>query len=315
MEKVKIGVVGVGHFGQFHAGKYAKMDGVDLVGVADVDASRARDVARRCSTRSFSSYADLLGRVQAVSIAVPTVLHHSVTKDFLLHGIDVLLEKPITAHPAEAEDLIRLSESEGRILQVGHVERFNGASMAVAAQVRDPFFIQSCRMSPFPGRATDVDVVLDMMIHDIDILLSVIKSPIREIQALGLRLVTRHFDMANARIIFENGSVAQLTASRIANEKIRRTDILQPNGAFAIDYLSQKVYFSHKPELPEGGRAGLAVRELAVPKIDALQCEIQSFLESVRDRKQVLVTARDGKRALEVALWILQEVEKKRLPQ
>jgi predicted dehydrogenase len=314
VEKVRVGVVGVGYFGQFHAEKYAKMDGADLVGVVDLDLSRAAQIARRCMTQPFSNYPDLFGRVQAVSVAVPTVVHHAISRDFLLRGIDVLLEKPMAANPAEAEDLIRLSESKGTILQVGHVERFNGAMMALSGRVRNPSFIQAVRMSPFPGRATDVNVVLDVMIHDIDIVLSLVDSPVADIQALGLSLVTRHADMANTRIAFENGSIAHLTASRISNEKIRRMDVFQPGGALSVDYLAKKVYFSCKAGPGDGGDSGVTLEEIPVPKIDPLEHEILAFLESVRNRKEALVTGWDGKRSLEVALRIIQEIEKKQLP-
>jgi len=314
VKPVKVGVVGVGYLGQFHAEKYSKIEGVELVGVADIDLSRAREVAKRYRTRPFFHPSDLFDHVQAVSIAVPTPLHHSIARDFFLHGIDVLLEKPITCTPEEADELIELSESRGLILQVGHVERFNGALLALEGKIRNPLFIESSRLSPFLKRATDVDVVLDLMIHDIDILLSWVDSRIKWVHAVGTPILTPYSDIANARIEFENGCIANLTASRVSPEKLRKTRLFQPDGCFSIDYLSQKVSFSKKRSDPkEGESPEMVTQEFPVRKIDSLEMEIRSFLRSVRDRKPAQVSGRDGKRALELALRIVQMIHQNRL--
>jgi predicted dehydrogenase len=309
VEKIRVGVVGVGYFGQFHAEKYAQMDGVELVGVVDVDSSRAKEIAKRYRTQSFFHHSQLFNRVQAVSIAVPTPLHHSITKDFFLQGIDILLEKPFTTTIEEADELIQLAESKGLILQVGHLERFNGALSALEGIVQNPLFIESQRLGPFSRRGTDVDVVLDLMVHDIDIILSLVNSKTREFHAIGIPILTPYFDIANARIEFENGCTANLTASRVSKEKIRKTRIFQTDGTLSIDYLSQKASSSKKVTHP--GReevSGIVTKEIPVKKIDLLEAEIHSFLQSVRNRENARVSGWDGKRALEVALQIIQKI-------
>ena len=310
MEKIKVGVVGVGYFGQFHTEKYAKIEEVDLVGVVDVDTSRAREIAKRYRTQSFSHHTDLFNRVQAVSIAVPTLFHYSMTKDFFLQGIDVLLEKPISNTLEEADELIGLAQSKGLILQVGHLERFNGALSGLKGRVKNPWFIESHRLGPFSGRGTEVDVVLDLMVHDIDILLSLMNSKVKKFEAVGMPILTRYPDIANARIEFENGCIANLTASRVSKEKIRKTWIFQPDGILSIDYLSQKLSFSKKAvPLRKEGIPEMLTEDIPVKKIDLLETEIHSFLQSVRDRKDVRVSGLDGKRALEMALQIIQKID------
>ena len=310
MKKIKIGVVGVGYLGQFHAEKYAKMAGVELVGVVDVIPSRAKEIAKRAHTQPFFHHSELFKRVQAVSIAVPTAFHYAVAKDFLLHGIDILLEKPISRTLEEADQLIGLAESKGLILQVGHLERFNGALTALERMIQHPLLVESYRMGPFTGRGADVNVVLDLMIHDIDIILSLVKAKPKLIQAMGIPFITRHIDMANAHIVFENGCIANLTASRISKEKARRTQIFQPDGILSIDYMSQKAtlskraVLSRKEEIPK-----MVTKEILARKVDLLEAEIRSFLQSVRSRKNVRVSGWDGKRALEVALKIVQIID------
>lgn len=220
----------------------------------------------------------------------------------------------MTCTPGEADELIELSETKGLILQVGHVERFNGALLALEGRIRNPLFIESTRLSPFLKRATDVDVVLDLMIHDIDILLSWVDSGIKWIHAVGTPVLTPYVDVANARIEFENGCIANVTASRVSPEKLRKAHLYQPDGYFSIDYLSQKVSFSKKRNDPEEEESPESVtQELPVKKIDSLELEIRSFLQSVRNRKPALVSGRDGKRALEVALQIVQRIHQNRL--
>ncbi|MGA2314899.1 MAG: Gfo/Idh/MocA family oxidoreductase [Thermodesulfobacteriota bacterium] len=310
MEKIKVGVVGVGYFGKFHAEKYAKIKEVELVGVVDVDTSRAKEIAKRYRTQPFNHHADLFNKVQAVSIAVPTPFHYSMTKDFFLQGIDVLLEKPISNTLKEADELIELAESKDLIFQVGHLERFNGALSGLEGRVQHPWFIESHRLGPFSGRGTEVDVVLDLMVHDIDILLSLVNSKVKQFQAVGIPILTHTSDVANARIEFENGCTASLTASRVSNEKIRKTWIFQTDGILSIDYLSQTLSLSkkgvplEKEKIPE-----MVTEEIPVQKIDLLEAEIHSFLQNVRDRKKARVSGGDGKRALELALQIIQKID------
>jgi predicted dehydrogenase len=310
VKKIRVGVVGVGYLGQFHAEKYASMEGVELAGVVDIDAPRAKEIAKRCRVQPFFHHSHLFGKVQAVSIAVPTLLHYPITKDFFLQGIDVLLEKPISQTLEEADELIELAESKGLIFQVGHLERFNGALSALQGMVQSPLYIEAHRLSPFPGRGTDVNVVLDLMIHDIDILLSLVNSKVREIDAVGIPILTPHSDIANARIEFENGCRANVTASRVSKEKIRRTRIFLPNGTLSIDYLTQKVSFSKRVDDPMKHKIPeIVTEEIPVKKVDSLEVEIHSFLQSVRDRKRARVSGWDGKQALEVALQIIQKID------
>ncbi len=310
MDKIRVGVVGAGYFGQFHAEKYSKMEGVELVGVVDIDPSRVREIAKRYQTKPFLRHSDLFGKVQAVSIAVPTPFHHCVTKDFFLCGIDVLLEKPISSTLEEADELIGLAEQKGLIFQVGHLERFNGALLAAEGMIQHPFLIESQRLGPFSGRGADVDVVLDLMVHDIDIVLNLVNSRVKCINATGLPILTPYFDVANAQIEFENGCKANLTASRVSKEKTRKTRIFQPDGTLTIDYLSQKASSSKKVIRPEKDLSPeMRVEEIPVRKVDLLEEEIRSFLQSVRDRKEAKVSGRDGRQVLEVALRIIRKME------
>jgi predicted dehydrogenase len=309
VEPIKVGVVGVGYLGQFHAEKYSKIEGVELVGVVDIDPSRAKEIAKRVHTSSFFRHSEIFDRVQAASIAVPTPLHHGVARDLLLHGIDLLVEKPICCTVEEADELIELSDARGLILQVGHSERFNGALLAVEGRIQNPLLIDSSRLSPFLNRATDVDVVIDLMIHDLDIVFSWVRSGVTALHAVGASVVTPHVDIANARIEFENGCVANFTASRISPEKVRRTRVFQPGGYFSIDYLSQKAVFTEKRGGSNRGESQeMASLEFPVRKTDSLEIEIQSFLQSVRSRKPPRVSGRDGRCALEVALQIDQRI-------
>ena len=310
MEKIKIGVVGVGYFGQFHAEKYAKIEETELVGVVDIDVSRAREIAKRYRAQPFEHHTDLFNKVQAVSIAAPTPYHYPIAKDFFLHGIDVLLEKPISKTSEEADELIGLAESKGLIFQIGHLERFNGALSDIEGRVHHPRFIESHRLGPFSGRGAEVDVGLDLMIHDLDIMLTLVKSRVKSLQAAGIPILTRYPDIANARIEFENGCIVSLTASRVSKEKVRKTRIFQPEGILSIDYLFQKLFLSKKKGLPEAGKfPEMMTEEIPVQKVDLLEAEIRSFLQSVRSRKPARVSGFDGKRALELALQIIQKID------
>ena len=312
MGKIRVGVVGVGYLGQFHAEKYASMEGVELVGVVDIDPSRAKEVAQRCRTQPFSRHSQLFDKVQAVSIAVPTSLHYPITKEFFLQGIDALVEKPVTRTLEEADDLIAIAESKHLVFQVGHLERFNSAFAASEGMAQNPLYIESHRLSPFPGRGTDVNVILDLMIHDIDIALSLAKSKVREVHAVGLPLLTSHSDIANAWIEFENGCVANLTASRVSEEKTRKTRLVLPHGTLSVDFLVHKVSFSKRVTPPGMGQnSDLATTEIPVVKADSLETEIHSFLESVKERKEARVSGREARMALEVAHQIIQKINKR----
>jgi predicted dehydrogenase len=309
VEKLKVGVVGVGYFGWFHTEKYARIPSVDLVGVVDINGDRAREVAEHFSTQPFVDYRDLLGKVQAVSVVVPTPVHYEVTRDFIDHGVDVLLEKPMTINLEEAETLVERAEKQNRILQVGHLERFNSAVVALNGRLGDPLFIDSLRFSPFLERASQVDVVLDLMIHDIDIILSIVQSDVRSIHAVGVPVVSSYLDMANARMEFENGCIANITASRVSSRKTRQLRIFQDNGCFTIDFLAHKMRIHKKGQEAEGPR--VVSEEIVIDPMDALESEIHSFVQTVKDRTTPLVSGHNGKRALEVALAITEQIERK----
>jgi predicted dehydrogenase len=310
VEKIKVGVVGVGYFGQFHAEKYSKIEEVELVGVADIDLTRAKEVAKRNRTQPFQRHTDLLNKVHAVSIAAPTPFHYSITKDFFMRGVHVLLEKPVSSTLEEADELIGLAESKRLTFQIGHLERFNGALSGMEGRVGHPRWIESQRLGPFSGRGAEVNVVLDLMIHDLDILLTLANSRVKSLQAVGIPVLTPYPDVAHAHIEFDDGCIASLTASRVSEEKIRKTRVFQPEGILSIDYLLQKLFLSRKRDLVEATRLPeIVTEEIPVKKTDLVEAEIRSFLQSVRDRKPARVSGRDGKRALDLALQITQKID------
>jgi predicted dehydrogenase len=252
-------------------------------------------------------YKDLFNQVQAVSIAVPTPIHYQVARDFMDQGIDILLEKPMTTSLQEAEALIEVAEKEKRILQIGHLERFNAAVTALNGFLGAPLFIDSLRFSPFLERASHVDVVLDLMIHDIDIILSIVRSEVTSISAVGLPLISAELDIANARMEFRNGCVANITASRVSRKKLRQIRIFQDSGSFTIDFLSNKMRALRKSQGSDGSK--LVSEDIKIDATDALESEIHSFVQKVRDRTTPMVTGLNGKKALEVALAITQQIE------
>ncbi|HEY5720062.1 MAG TPA: Gfo/Idh/MocA family oxidoreductase, partial [Gammaproteobacteria bacterium] len=240
-ETLRVGVVGVGYLGRFHAKIYSELPGVELVGVADVDAARAQSVAAEYGTRALTDPAELLGQIDAVSIVVPTRQHLAVARPFLEAGVHMLLEKPIAHTTDDGEAICALAEQAGVVLQIGHVERYNAGVMALAGQVQRPRFIEAHRIGGFPARATDVDVVTDLMIHDIDIILSLVPAPIASVSAVGLPVLTEHFDIANARLEFADGCVANVTASRVSQQTLRRIRIFELHSFAALDFVEQKV--------------------------------------------------------------------------
>jgi predicted dehydrogenase len=303
--KLRTAVVGVGYLGAFHAEKYAMLPNSELVAVVDIDLERAESVAVRLGTKAFSNHRDILGMVDAVSISVPTQYHFEVAKDFLQQGIGILLEKPITTTLDEADELIRIARETGAVLQVGHLERFNPVVMALAGILKEPRFIESIRIAPFKPRGTDVNVVLDLMIHDIDIIQNLINSPIVRIDSIGAPVFTEEEDIANARIQFENGCVANVTASRISLKSERRMRIFQSDAYITLDFQNKKIAVFRKGEgemFP--GIPNVAIDQRQLEQGDVLKTEIESFLESVANDTKPVVTGEDGRRALETALLI-----------
>jgi predicted dehydrogenase len=310
MKKVRLGVVGVGYLGKFHAEKYAGMAHVDLVGVVDTHRSLADGIASKFNTQAYYSHRDLIGKVDAVSISVPTPEHFVVSRDFLENDIDVLIEKPITTSLAEANELIHLAESRGLIIQVGHLERFNPAVTALQGVIKKPMFIESHRLSIFKDRCTDVSVVLDLMIHDIDIILNFVKSDIKTIHASGISVISNHVDIANARLAFETGCVANVTASRISTKNERKIRLFQKEAYVSVDFANHDITLIRKGGTASGGIVpGADIQTLSFLKGDALEDELTAFVKSVTLRQQPEVTGQMGRDALKIALHIMDQIQ------
>ena len=309
MRKIKIGVIGVGYLGKFHARKYAAMPDVELVGVADVSAALAGQVARDNKTAAFTDYRELLRHVEAVSVVVPTPLHHQVASACFAAHVDVMLEKPMTVTLAEADDLIEQARKDGRILQVGHLERFNPAIVAMQEYLTCPVFIESQRVHSFKPRGCEVDVVLDLMIHDIDIILNVVPAPLQSIDTIGARVVTPETDVAAAQLIFENGCTANVSVSRVAHDNVRSLRIYQPGGSLTVNYATKEIMVIERlaGTTPEG-YPNEKITHFCFTEQDALAAELTDFVQNVRLRRQPLVSGREGRRALEVALQIISQI-------
>ncbi len=305
MQPVTTAVVGVGYLGRFHAQKYARLPGCRLLAVADVDAGRAAAVAAEVGCDSVGDYRQLLGRVEAVSIAAPTTVHHEIALAFLEAGAHVLVEKPITATVAQADGLIAAAEVAGRVLQVGHLERFNAALLAIQDRLDRPLFIESHRLAPFNPRGTDVNVVLDLMIHDIDIILNVLREDVVQIHAVGTRVLSNGTDIANARLQFAGGCVANVTASRVAVKAERKMRFFQRDACFSVDFQNRALSVHGKgsremyPGIPE-----IVGEQYEFGEGDAILAEIEAFLGAVRGATPPVVSGGDGRRALATAMAI-----------
>jgi len=307
-DKLRVGVVGVGYLGKFHARIYAAMPDVTLVGVVDVDEAAAKAVAAQNGCDAYTRPEELLSKVDAVSIVVPTVHHLMVARPFLENGVHMLMEKPLAPTYEEALALVELAEHCGVIFQVGHLERFNAGVMALAGRVREARFIEVHRLGGFVERATDVDVVTDLMIHDIDIVMSLVKSQIREIAATGLPVLTEHVDIANARIEFANGAVANVTASRVSSKKQRRIRVFGRNGYYALNYIDQQIEVARALPGQPGGRAEITTERIEVEPRQPLDAELAEFVKSVGTGEPPLVDGRTGLEALKVALMVKEKI-------
>jgi predicted dehydrogenase len=304
---LRAAVVGVGHLGVFHAEKYASMPDVDLVAVVDADADRARAVAARCRTEGLTDYRQLFGRVDCVSLAVPSPLHFPLALDLLTHDVDVLVEKPLTTTVAEGRALVDSAEQRQRILQVGHLERFNPAIRALAGVVTQPRFIECHRLAPFVERGTDVDVILDLMIHDLDVILSLVCADVQSVEAVGVPVLSESVDIANARLRFTSGCIANITASRVALKRERKIRIFQADTYVSVDYGEKHVRVCRR--VIANGAPSITVEEHALGEGDALFDEIEHFVHAVRTRQRPLVDGRTALRALEVAERIRVSLE------
>jgi len=310
MKKLRVGVVGAGYLGKYHAEKYSQMDDVELVGIADSNRVRAENVSEKVKTNAYSDHRDLIGKVDAVSVVVPTPAHYRVSRDFLENDIDVLIEKPITTTLREADELISISEARGLIIQVGHLERFNPAILALKEIVNNPRFIESHRLSIFKERGTDVSVVLDLMIHDIDIISGFVRSEIKSIHAAGIPVITGRADIANARLEFMNGCVANVTASRISTKNERKIRLFQQDAYISVDFANHEITIVRKKD--DGNESiipGIEIKQICFEKGDALKDELAAFVNSVKRRKPPEVTGRIGRDALKVALSVMEQID------
>jgi predicted dehydrogenase len=307
MRTIKVAVIGVGHVGSIHAKLYKQIPGCALVGVCDTDPGRLASVSRELRVPGYKDHAELFdkaGAIDAVSVTVPTRLHHVIARDFLQRSIPALVEKPFTLTLQEADDLITIAQKNNCILQVGHIERFNSAFAATQKLIQDPRFIECHRLSPFPNRSLDVGAVLDLMIHDIDIILGLVDSPLERIDAVGVPVLTDLEDIANARFTFHNGCVANVTVSRVSDEVMRKIRIFQKNAYISLDYRNEHAFIYRKDS------RGITKESLPIEKEQPLKRELAAFIDCVRENSEPLVSGPVGRNALAVALAVQETIWK-----
>ena len=304
---VRVAVAGVGHLGRHHARILAALPGVTLVGVVDTNAARAEEIAAQVGTRAYPSLADLAGQLDAVSVAVPTESHAVVAEPLLAAGVSVLVEKPMARSLDEADRLIAAADRSGAILAVGHTERFNPAVAAALPYVRDPRFIEVHRLGTFPERSLDIDVVFDLMIHDLDVVSALVPSEVEAIEAVGVPVLTPRVDIANVRLRFANGCIANLTASRISRDRTRKIRFFQPASYLSIDYAAQKVEM-YQLSKGEGPLPAITGGDVDVPGDEPLKRELADFVDAVAHRRAPMVDGRQGRRALALAARIVERM-------
>ena len=304
---MRVAVIGVGSLGQHHARIYASLPEAKLLAVVDRDAARAKEIAGRHGVAALTHHRDLPSEIDAASVAVPTAEHREVAEDCLSRGLAVLVEKPMATTVREAESMAAVAARAGRTLLVGHTERFNPVLRAAAPRMRDPRFIEAHRLGVFTARSTDVDVVLDLMIHDLDVILSLVRSEVAALDSVGVNALTDKIDIANARLRFTNGCVANVTASRISSERIRKLRIFEPDAYLSLDYAEQAAVAYALRRGPEGRRT-IAREEVEVVREEPLLVELRSFLQCVRGEEAPAVTAEEGIRALRLASRVREQI-------
>ncbi len=307
-DPLRVAVIGTGYLGRFHALIYSRMADVDLVGVVDTNPERAAAVAAEAGCRVYGCSEDLLDQVDAVSIVVPTTQHLAAAAPFLSRGTPVLLEKPIAADLTAAREIVRLAETSGALLQIGHVERFNAGVMALAQRIQAPLYLEAQRMGGFVERATDVDVVSDLMIHDIDIILALVGVPISQIAAVGASVLTEHVDIASARLEFVNGTVANVVASRVSDRTTRRIRVFQPGRYLSLDFIEQTIDIAEPRPRPDSPRPEIVRERIQIEPVKPLDLELAAFVRCVRTGRPPLVDGRTGLEALEVALEVRAKI-------
>jgi len=307
-KKIRIGVVGIGHLGSYHLQKYAKIDACQIVAVSDTQMERAQKAANLYSCKFFTDHREMLGLVDAVSIAVPTGYHHTVAKDFLAAGVDVLIEKPLCATIEEADELLALADKNNLVFQVGFVERFNPAVMALEQVITRPVFIEVHRLHPFFERGTDVDVILDLMIHDLDIILKFVHSPLTNVEAVGVPVLSDKIDISNVRLTFASGCIANVTASRISAKTMQKLRFFGPEGYHAVDTRKREILSLNKA-IGADGKQQIVQNNIEVGSHDPLEEEVRSFVNAVLSRSKPVVSGEDGRKSLALALEILQKMK------
>jgi predicted dehydrogenase len=310
-QKIRAAVVGVGHLGKWHAQKYAALEQSELVGIVDASPDRLKEMSSELAVEGFADVKDLLGKVDAVTIATNTPSHFELSSFFLENGIHVNVEKPMTTTVKEAEELCVLAEKQGLVLQVGHVERFNPALLAAREKLKSPLFIECHRLAPFKPRSTDVSVVLDLMIHDLDVIMSLVKSKPVSVNAIGTPVLTSLPDIANARIEFESGCVANVTASRVSQRSERKFRVFQPRQYLSVDFGTGEVNLLTKTGEFKDDELPLEAEAWSLEKGDALLDETAAFLDSIANKKPAVVSGNDGLQALQLAEMISQDLLKR----
>jgi predicted dehydrogenase len=307
MEKViRTAVIGVGVFGQNHARIVSGLDGAELAAVVDHDSVRGREIAEKLSTKYYEKYQDVAGLVDAVVIVTPTSLHYEVGSFFISNHIHAFIEKPITSTSSEAEKLVQLAKSKNVTLKVGHIERFNPAWLSVRSSIKEPLFVEARRISPFPERIKDSDIIIDMMIHDIDLVLDLIKSPVTGLKAIGMKVLTDRYDMAQARLEFENGSVSSITASRVSPSKFRKLRVFEKDRYFSMDFLNRSS--SITDVVNDAGKKTLKVSKPEAVNTDSLQMELLDFFSAVKGEPSRGVNGEAAASALKLAERIVSEI-------
>lgn len=296
-------MIGAGKLGSRHAEMYAKMPDVTLAGVCDVLADRAKEVARHCKTKAFTDYRELTKNIDAASIVVPSEHHFQISKDFLENGVNLLIEKPITTKIEEANRLLEIAKENNLIIQVGHIERFNSAIRTIKSIIKRPRFIECHRLGPYDPRVANTGVTLDLMIHDIDIVLDLVHSPIKMVDAVGACILSKTEDISNARIRFENNTVCDLTASRVTQNAMRKIRIFQDDAYISLDYVKQEAAIYTKVE------GQIRHQLIDIKKSDSLKEELSDFIDCVREHKRPLVSGEEGRAALALALQIVKQIE------
>ncbi len=315
MKKIKIAVIGTGHLGQHHAKILSRLKRAELVGIADIDPKTAKSIAKECRTKAYFTHKDLLGKVDAVSIAVPTVSHRDIAKDFMETGVHCLIEKPIASTVAEADELINLARAKNIVLQVGHIEHFNAAIQKLKQIVNRPMFVESHRLGPFSPRVKDIGVVHDLMIHDIDIIMRIVDSPIESFDAVGVPILTDKEDIANVRIRFQNGCTANVTVSRVTPKPMRKIRIFQKDAYISIDYREQSLQIYRKVDEPHTKPGEMPVKivndSISLKGVNQLELELEHFLDCVEQGKTPEVTGEQARNALEIISRISEQIRDK----